>query len=91
MKRIQVQSLLGNRSFSVKLNSNSQTFKTPINKADNSVTTVAKFNKPTVSTSVDTSSSKIETKTDINNQPVDDLYYDEIVYYDGGGVEGYGD
>jgi hypothetical protein len=27
-----------------------------------------------------------------NVRPTDeDIYYDEIVYYDGGGVEGYGD
>ena len=91
MRRIKIHNQSDNKSFSVKLNSNSQTFKTPITKTNNSVVAVAKFNKPTVPTSVNTSSSTIETKTDINNQPVDDLYYDEVVYYDGGGVEGYGD
>ena len=34
--------------------------------------------------------SNIKIKTDINNQSPEDLYYDEIIYYDGGGVEGYG-
>ena len=91
MRRIQIHNQSDNKSFSIKLNSQNQTFKTPITKTNNSVSTVAKFNKPTVPTSVNTSSSQIETKTDINNKPVDDLYYDEIIYYDGGGVEGYGD
>ena len=29
-------------------------------------------------------------KMDIGGKPAEDLYYDEIIYYDGGGVEGYG-
>ena len=55
MRRIQVQSLLGNRSFSIKLNSNNQTFKTPISKVDNSVKVTTKTDK-TDSTSTNTSS-----------------------------------
>lgn len=30
-------------------------------------------------------------KMDAGSQPVEDLYYDEVIIYDGGGVEGYGD
>ena len=91
MRLTQIQHLTDNKSFSVKLNSNNRIFKTPITKIINTVTTTTQLNESTVSTSVNTSSSAIETKTDINNQPIDDLYYDEVVYYDGGGVEGYGD
>ena len=91
MRLTQIQHLTDNKSFSVKLNSNNRIFKTPITKITNTVTTTTQLNESTVSTSVNTSSSAIETKTDINNQPIDDLYNDEVVYYDGGGVEGYGD
>lgn len=34
-------------------------------------------------------SSVIDIKTD-TNAPSEDTYYDEIIYYDGGGVNGYG-
>lgn len=30
-------------------------------------------------------------KAEIGTSKPQDIYYDEIVYYDGGGVEGYGD
>ena len=36
-------------------------------------------------------SSTIEVKTDMSCAPSEDTYYDEIIYYDGGGVDGYGD
>jgi hypothetical protein len=32
----------------------------------------------------------LEIKGDFNNDKSEDIYYDEIIYYDGGGVEGYG-
>lgn len=59
MRRIQIQNLTDNKTFSVKLNSNSQTFKTPITKVSNSITTTAKLNESTVSASVNTSSHDI--------------------------------
>ena len=31
-----------------------------------------------------------DTKMDSNGKPNQDIYYDEVIYYDGGGVEGYG-
>lgn len=30
-------------------------------------------------------------KTEIGNSTPKEIYYDEIIYYDGGGVDGYGD
>lgn len=33
---------------------------------------------------------KLEIKGDFDSGKSEDIYYDEIVYYDGGGVEGYG-
>lgn len=36
-------------------------------------------------------SSTIDIKADMNCAPSEDIYYDEIIYYDGGGVDGYGD
>ena len=36
-------------------------------------------------------SSTLDIKTDASSAPSEDVYYDEIIYYDGGGVNGYGD
>ncbi len=36
-------------------------------------------------------SSTLDIKTDTSSAPSEDVYYDEIIYYDGGGVNGYGD
>ena len=36
-------------------------------------------------------SSALDIKTDTSSAPSEDTYYDEIIYYDGGGVDGYGD
>lgn len=32
----------------------------------------------------------MEIKGDFGNGKSEDIYYDEVIYYDGGGVEGYG-
>ena len=45
---------------------------------------------PALNTKVETSQSGFETKSEINNTPTEDDWYDEIIFYDGGGVEGYG-
>lgn len=31
-----------------------------------------------------------ETKMETSGKPVEDIYYDEVIFYDGGGVDGYG-
>ena len=35
-------------------------------------------------------SSTVDVKGDFASAPSEDVYYDEIIYYDGGGVDGYG-
>lgn len=35
-------------------------------------------------------STVLENKIDINNTKPEDVYYDEVIIYDGGGVDGYG-
>jgi hypothetical protein len=43
-----------------------------------------------IAVNLTTSSKGFKPKTEVN--PTDkDIYYDEIIYYDGGDVEGYGD
>ena len=32
----------------------------------------------------------LEIKGDFDNNKSEEIYYDDIIYYDGGGVEGYG-
>ena len=35
-------------------------------------------------------STVLNSKVNVNNKQPEDVYYDEVVIYDGGGVEGYG-
>ncbi len=35
-------------------------------------------------------STVLDNKINVNNTQPEDVYYDEVVIYDGGGVEGYG-
>jgi hypothetical protein len=55
-------------------------FKTIFNSSQNTFGKV-KFTK---------SSNNFNTKMDTNYGKPEDIYYDEVVIYDGGGVEGYG-
>jgi hypothetical protein len=69
-----------NSSFKVKLDKTNSPMAVDFNKSESS------FNAP-----VDKSDNSIYAKSDVNNSPEPDTWYDEIIYYDGGGVEGYGD
>lgn len=89
MKQIQIQKKTQDRKFPIKLQSNILTFKPSLKKMDGLTTTKTNFSSNSVNTSETILSDKIETKTDINNQPTD-IYYDEIIFYDGGDVNGYG-
>lgn len=90
MRRIQTKVNEINQTFEVKLNSNTS-FKTKLQK-DNKIIPVKNENsKSSFDMGVDNKDNSIYTKTDINNTPEEDTWYDEIIYYDGGGVEGYGD
>ena len=79
-----------NRVFKTKINSNVQTFNTSVSKIDNTISTSVVDSSAPLETIIDTSVSQLNIKTDINNQPTDEIYYDEVIIYDGGGVEGYG-
>lgn len=90
MRRIQTKVNEINQTFEVKLNSNTS-FKTKLQK-DNKIIPVKNENsKSSFDMDVDNKDNSIYAKTDINNTPEEDTWYDEIIYYDGGGVEGYGD
>lgn len=89
MKQIQIQKKTQDRKFPIKLQSNILTFKPSLKKMDGLTTTKTNFSSNSVNASEIILSDKIETKTDINNQPTD-IYYDEIIFYDGGDVNGYG-
>lgn len=89
MKQIQIQKKTQDRKFPIKLQSNILTFKPSLKKMDGLTTTKTNFSSNSVNASEIILSDKIETKTDINNQPAD-IYYDEIIFYDGGDVNGYG-
>ena len=90
MRRIPTIKTSENRVFKTKINSNVQTFNTSVSKIDNTISTSVVDSSTPLETIVDTSVSQLNIKTDINNQPTDEIYYDEVIIYDGGGVEGYG-
>ena len=90
MRRMQTKMSEVNQTFNVKFNSNSN-FKVKLDKTDGPVK--VEFNKSESSfrAPVDKTDNSIYAKSDVNNSPEPDTWYDEIIYYDGGGVEGYGD
>lgn len=90
MRRIPTIKTSENRVFKTKINSNTQTFNTSVSKIDNTISTSVADGSASLETIVDTSISQLNIKTDINNQPTDEVYFDEIIIYDGGGVDGYG-
>lgn len=56
-------------------------FKTKFNNSQNTFSKI-KFHK---------SSNNFEAKIEMNSTPSEDILYDEVIIYDGGGVDGYGD
>ena len=90
MRRIPIIKTSENRVFKTKINSNVQTFNTSVSKIDNTISTSVVDSSTPLETIVDTSVSQLNIKTDINNQPTDEVYFDEVIIYDGGGVDGYG-
>ena len=90
MRRMPIIKMSENRVFKTKINSNVQTFNTSVSKIDNTISTSVVDSSAPLETVIDTSVSQLNIKTDINNQPTDEIYYDEVIIYDGGGVEGYG-
>ena len=89
MRRIKIDKEIQDKTFPINLRSNTSFFNSPLKKTNNSIKAKANFNSGSIKTSTTTISNKIETKTDINNQPTD-IYYDEVIFYDGGDVDGYG-
>lgn len=49
---------------------------------------IVKSNSEPIDVGLNESSTTLEVKTGVN-EPVEDVYYDEIIIYDGGGVDGY--
>ncbi len=82
-----------NRSFKTTFNSKQTSFNKIHFKKETSVLSVD-FNQKDASltSNLNTNSSIIEdTKFEPNTTIPEDVYYDEVIYYDGGGVDGYGD
>lgn len=91
MNRIQTKMSEVDRTFNVKFNSNSN-FKVKLDKMSSSSSVPVQFEKSqsSFSTSIDKSDNSIDAKSDLNNKPEEDTWYDEVIFYDGGGVDGYG-
>lgn len=79
-----------NRTFKVDFNSNSHSnFYVQLTKESSSIPLKIEEIDNVLNSTVDISSNTIEADTDINNSS-EDTWYDEVIFYDGGGVEGYG-
>ena len=79
-----------NRTFKVGFNSNSHSsFRMQLTKESSSIPVEIEKTNNTLNSTVDTSNNTVEVDTDVNNSP-EDTWYDEIIFYDGGGVDGYG-
>lgn len=80
-----------NRTFKVDFNSSSHSsFQVQLTKESSSIPLKIEENNNVLKSTVDSSNNVVEAEADVNNSP-EDTWYDEIIYYDGGGVEGYGD
>ena len=82
-----------NRSFKTTFNSKKQSFDKIGFKKENSILPMNFNEKNTLLTSTFNGGSSLiqDVKFEPNTTMPEDIYYDEIIYYDGGGVEGYGD
>lgn len=89
MNRIQTKISEVDRTFNVKFNSNSN-FKVTLDKTSSSVPVQFEKSQSSFNTPIDKSDNSIDAKSDLNNKPEEDTWYDEIIFYDGGGVDGYG-
>lgn len=89
MRRLKIDKKTQDKTFPINLNSNTSSFNLSLKKIDDSIKVKTNFSSGSVKTSTSTLSDKIETKSDINNQPTN-IYYDEVIFYDGGDVNGYG-
>ena len=88
LKRIQM--INQPQSFKTQLNSSEKVdFKVNFNAQNLVIPTQLEKVDSEITTKADLSSNTIESSGVINNNPKDE-FYDEIIYYDGGGVEGYG-
>lgn len=87
-KRIRM--LQKNQTFKTQLNSNGDmNFKVTLNSENQSITTQLTKQTQNISVEPQISSNTINSSGVVNNTPEDE-FYDEIIFYDGGGVEGYG-
>lgn len=90
MRNIQTKMSEINQTFKVGFNTNSS-FKVKLDKTNSPMAVDFNKSKSSFNAPVDKLDNSIYAKSDVNNSPEPDTWYDEIIYYDGGGVEGYGD
>lgn len=93
MRRFQTNIASQDRTFKVQFNNNSvKDLEVKLEKQEGAPVNIdfTNLGRP-LSTEVTTSETNFESKSEINNTPVEDDWYDEVIYYDGGGVDGYGD
>jgi len=91
MRQLQIKANVNNRTFKTGLNKGDDNFNVKFKSTDKGMN-IVNFNSSgtiEVDAKLNDSSVQMNTPIDISGGQIDD-YYDEIVFYDGGGVEGYG-
>ena len=90
MNRIPIQKLEENRVFNTSFYSNGSVIKVDLKKQNrDSIINNINFDNQNITVKSKESQNNFEVKADVNNAPVEDIYYDEIIFYDGGGVDGW--
>lgn len=91
MRQFKIDSFIGNRNFNTNMNKRSDNFKVSLQKVGCNINVTNFSDSKTINTTanLNSSTSSMSTSMDTQGGTIDE-YYDEIIYYDGGGVEGYG-
>ena len=91
MKQLTIEPHIQNRNFNANIYRGSDSFKVSLTKTGSVVKATSFSDSKTldVKTNLNNSSAQMSAAMDTTGGDIDE-YYDEIIYYDGGGVEGYG-
>lgn len=91
MKEFKVISFTDNKTFNPTIGNHNNTFKVSLTKTGGSVNTTNFNDSKTIKAeaNINSSSNQMNPNMDVSGGTIDE-YYDEVIYYDGGGVEGYG-
>jgi len=91
MRQSRIISFVENKTFKPTIGNNERSFKVSLKQEGGNIKAVNFSESKNIDVDVDMSKgqSQINPTMDVSGGVIDE-YYDEIIFYDGGGVEGYG-